>query len=530
MENLNDKIIGNVITQFEYDQPMVEIQRVIANAGIMLSGSDVNQLAKALSTIVPSASFMDCTSNWPGKILTTVSPHQPVESLVDGMLIRFRSLDDNSNTPPSQITVNVDGQGTRQLRKADSSFLNPGDISPNVDSVIRYSANGGEFLLLNPQSGVVFNSGHIDGFSYRNTVGATTTENSITLEPGSCSAEGGGFNLILPVLTIKDIRDNIDQFLVSGMSPGIDVLARKDRFYRLFVIGGPLVTTTWGIDYAYNLDASLLRSYTGTAVSVAGGYTKYRQIGWISMDGPGYVSPVIEQGEFTGELDENGDFILPEVIGLTWEDTLGLATKIRRFQIDPNNPDIVNYMESRLTPQSNSLTSAFEGAEDGTSLIWGSTVIYNTQVPPGATGLFNMEITRTNLLGVYGIAYVSPLTFRLSEFPRPYYTGGPNTVDSWYQSVDNVGGDEYVFPTEGAQGTSYLDPGNPYGTYPTERREWNSNMVEVTVSEYNQTFLEAFNRIGIPSQIGARVGSNLNQQYNDNDQVRIRTYGYTYRR
>ena len=288
MEDLSTKAPGSLLTAEEFNQPMSEIQRVITNSGIGLSSSDSHQMAKALSTLITSSSYLDCTGSFPTKILTTRPPYQPITGYVPGMLFRFRATDVQSGA----VTLNVDGHGAKPLLLGNGDPVRSLDITPDADAEVRYdSGSGGRFFLINPQV-VEFSQEYMRGLTHsvRSSVliNGVYLNKELTVTAGSCSAVGGG-DLTLDTDTTKSIDPGTWTSPTVGMSPtGVDLMDNDsgphDEHFRLFVIGGPTVTTSWGVDISANSDAVALRSTAGVAVSDPGGYTKYRQIGWMSME------------------------------------------------------------------------------------------------------------------------------------------------------------------------------------------------------------------------------------------------------
>jgi len=286
------------LTSAEFVQPMSEIQKVITNSSIGLSGADVSQLVKALSSLIPSVAFLSDTAVWPTKALTTVPPYQPIESLVNGMLLRFRCTEAVS---PSGAFINVDGLGSKSIVYMDGSSLRSGDIINDIDAVIRYDGSLDKWLLVNPQN-PKSDVSYIEGLIHKNDVANLTTH--ITVESGSCSPSGGELDLILPTPTTKDITA-VWSNATTGMAPtGVNVLTGSHYHYRLFVIGGPIVDTSWGIDTPDNDMAFDLRATAGV------GYTQYRQIGWISMETAGSATGP----PFTGIVRYVIDEVRPETV------------------------------------------------------------------------------------------------------------------------------------------------------------------------------------------------------------------------
>ena len=280
MEDLTTKVTGNTLLAAEFVQPMEEIQTVIQKSGIVLSSGDSQQMAKALSTLVPSASFMSCTGVMPTKVLTSINSHQVIDSYVDGMTFRFRSGDSNG---VSGATIDVDSKGAKAVRRMDNGNIASGDISSVVDSEIRYDLSTDTFLLINPQS-IPEGVGYIKGMALSNS--ATDLLWDIAVDAGSCADSTGTYLLTLGAATSKDTRI-VWTTAASNGAKVADVyepspVTSASPFWAVFVIGGPTVETSWGIDTgAGSTDAGNLRLTAGA------GYTKFRHIGYIQPTGPG---------------------------------------------------------------------------------------------------------------------------------------------------------------------------------------------------------------------------------------------------
>ena len=57
MEDLNDKVTAGTLTAAEWNQVPSEIQNVIENLGITLSGADLNQLGKGIAGYIANGTF-----------------------------------------------------------------------------------------------------------------------------------------------------------------------------------------------------------------------------------------------------------------------------------------------------------------------------------------------------------------------------------------------------------------------------------------------------------------------------------------
>lgn len=159
MQDLSGKIDGNQLSAAEFIETETELLKLITGGGLVPSGGDLNQVAKALSTQIPSNDFLTATGTQAVTVLTSVGAHQPIDSLVDGMRLRFRPVGDNIGT----VTIDVDTIGAESILRPDGSALRAQDLLGAEDAMVRWDASsGGRFLLLNRQN-EAFSKGHLFG-------------------------------------------------------------------------------------------------------------------------------------------------------------------------------------------------------------------------------------------------------------------------------------------------------------------------------------------------------------------------------
>jgi hypothetical protein len=119
MQDLNDKVTGNVLTAAEWDEVASEIQNVIESTGITLSGADLNQLGKAIAAYAAGGDFYLDTGAADAYVLSTVGAKSAPPAYFNGMRIRF--VAGNTNTGAS--TVNIAGLGVVSLKDANGVAL-----------------------------------------------------------------------------------------------------------------------------------------------------------------------------------------------------------------------------------------------------------------------------------------------------------------------------------------------------------------------------------------------------------------------
>lgn len=141
MQDLNDKITGNVLTAAEWNEVPSEIQNVIEGLGQVLSSGDLNQLGKGIAGYVANGTFYTDSGVADAYVLSVIGLKQVPTAYTDGFKVRF--LAGNANTGAS--TINVASLGVKNLKMV-------GGVTPPVD-IIRAGAtieavfNGTDFIL-----------------------------------------------------------------------------------------------------------------------------------------------------------------------------------------------------------------------------------------------------------------------------------------------------------------------------------------------------------------------------------------------
>lgn len=158
MEDLSGKAPGNQWTAAESNQAQAEIQKVITNSGISLSGADLNQMAKSLSTQIPDVAWLNMSGSATVMVLTKLTPHQSLRAYTDGALFRFRTTAANTGA----FTVNIDTLGAKDVVRQDGSTPEANDVIITADTLIRYDLANDEFKL-SSRTGQEFQKGYIEG-------------------------------------------------------------------------------------------------------------------------------------------------------------------------------------------------------------------------------------------------------------------------------------------------------------------------------------------------------------------------------
>lgn len=147
MQDLNDKATDDSLTAAEWNQVPSEIQNVIEDLGITLSGVDLAQLAKAVVGYASAGTFYSDSGAADAYVLNAVGTKEGISALDaahDGALCRFRP----GNASTGASTVNVNGLGAKTLTREDGSAIQAGDLATTRDAIIRYDQSADQFRLL----------------------------------------------------------------------------------------------------------------------------------------------------------------------------------------------------------------------------------------------------------------------------------------------------------------------------------------------------------------------------------------------
>lgn len=144
------KTDGNTVAAVEWNQ-LADIDNLVINSGQTPSSSNLDQLAIASARYSSGGQFFTDSGTANAYVLSPVASSgstsfkSPVsatagEGYFVGMVIRFRAGNANSGAS----TVNVNGAGVKNLKKADGTDVATGDILTTRDVAFRY--NGTNFI------------------------------------------------------------------------------------------------------------------------------------------------------------------------------------------------------------------------------------------------------------------------------------------------------------------------------------------------------------------------------------------------
>ncbi len=150
MQDLNDKITGGLLTALEWNEVPSELQNIITDLGQTLSGSDLDQLGKAIAAMSGSADFYLESGIADAYVCEVIGPKQGFDTIVgltavnDGLRVRFRPGNNNTGTS----TVNVNGTGIKTIVRENGTTLQSGDLVTERDAVIRWDQSADKFRLI----------------------------------------------------------------------------------------------------------------------------------------------------------------------------------------------------------------------------------------------------------------------------------------------------------------------------------------------------------------------------------------------
>jgi len=229
------KIDGNTIAAIEWNQ-VADLDNFIISSGQTPSTSNLEQFGIGSARYSSGGQFFTDSGTANAYVLSPVSPFKsPVssgagEGYFNGMIIRFRAGNANSGAS----TVNVNGTGVKNLKKANGNDVVTGDILTTVDVVFRY--DGTNFIKLegvNPATKTIYGVSYIDN---KVSVSNSTSSPNDTIDFGAGTyITLSGNQIYLPAIN-KKIQSSGSWTAGTGQN-GLDTGARAvSTFYRTYVI------------------------------------------------------------------------------------------------------------------------------------------------------------------------------------------------------------------------------------------------------------------------------------------------------
>lgn len=263
------KIDGNTVGASEWNQ-LADVDNFVISSGQTPATSNLEQLGIGSARYSSGGQFFTDSGTANAYVLSPVSPFKsPVssgagEGYFNGMIIIFRAGNANSGAS----TVNVNGAGVKNLKKANGTDVITGDILTTSDVTFRY--DGTNFVKVenvNPATNT------IQGISYlpqKITITNNTTDanNDIDFSGGNFVFSDFSGQAYVPAMT-KRLDAN---WTAGSNNGGLDTGTKAaNTWYGVYAIYNP---TTNVADYLFTA--------TGvTSLVLPSGFTKYKYVGSI---------------------------------------------------------------------------------------------------------------------------------------------------------------------------------------------------------------------------------------------------------
>ena len=269
------KITGNTLSATEFNQIPDELENLITSSGQTVSGAILTQDSIAVARYAANNFYTDIGAANAYVLTLASSFTSPVSATVGyftGMTIKFRA--GNANTTAS--TVNVNGAGVKDLKKADgTTALTAGDIATSEDSVFRY--DGTVFRKVNAATAATESVAGVVILPKQITIAnnGTDANNDIDFSAGNFQfSDGSG------LATLSALTKQLDASWAAGTNQGglFSGAKANSTWYHCFAIYNP---TSGVADCGF--DTSV------TAANIPSGYTKYKRVGSIRTNGSGNI-------------------------------------------------------------------------------------------------------------------------------------------------------------------------------------------------------------------------------------------------
>lgn len=287
MLSIPSKSTGSTYLASEFEGGSVrEVQNIITDTGIALSGADLNQLGKAVSEYVAGASFYveGGGSAADAYVLAAIGSKKTPTQYFDGLEIVFRVT--NSNTGAS--TVALPGLAAVDLKKDNGATdLSGGDLLAGTYAAFRYDSAAGDFdFMWSTTAGSAGDlpRGYIDGLVMSNN--GVDSDHDIDTTIGVARSSDDSIDMTATAFTKR-----IDANWVAGSGNGGFPSALSiaiDTWYHYFIISTPGGTIDFGFDSSLTA-TNLLTDATG--------YTKIRRIGSVLTDGSSNIIGFYSKGD-----------------------------------------------------------------------------------------------------------------------------------------------------------------------------------------------------------------------------------------
>lgn len=262
------KIDGNTVAGVEWNQ-LADVDNFVISSGQTPSTSNLEQLGIGSARYSSGGQFFTDSGTANAYVLSPVSPFKsPVssgagEGYFNGMIISFRAGNANSGAS----TVNVNGAGVKNLKKADGTDVATGDILTTSDVTFRY--DGTNFVKVenvNPATNT------IRGISYLPKkitieINVATPNNDIVFSGGNFVFSDFSGQAYVPAMN-KKLNAN---WAAGSDQGGLDTgIKAANTWYYCYAIYNP---TTQASDFLFSASA--------TSPTLPSGFTKYKYVGSI---------------------------------------------------------------------------------------------------------------------------------------------------------------------------------------------------------------------------------------------------------
>ncbi len=270
------KIDGNTVGASEWNQ-LADVDNFVISSGQTPSTSNLEQLGIGSARYSSGGQFFTDSGTANAYVLSPVSPFKsPVssgagEGYFNGMIIIFRAGNANSGAS----TVNVNGAGVKNLKKADGTNLITGDILTTRDVTFRY--NGTDFIKV---ENINQATNTIQGISYLPQ--KITIANNSTDANNDIDFSGGNFVFsdFSGEAYVSAMTKRLDANWTAGTNQGgLDTGTKANStWYYCYTIYNP---TTQASDFLFSASA--------TSPTLPSGFTKLKYIGSILTNSGGNI-------------------------------------------------------------------------------------------------------------------------------------------------------------------------------------------------------------------------------------------------
>lgn len=280
MEELSNKTPGSILLFSDWNQVAEEMQNIITSQGLVLTGSDLVQAAKSISTYSIDGDYYSTAGGNPNIIdLGPVGSKRPITAYTNGMRIRFRAANENES---GATTIDVDNIGAKALQIfPGTEDLPPGTLQNGQYYHIMYFSAQDKFFLVPIKYGPILPVGGEKEKWSQISPDAVTPLDKVVFSTGSTLNHDDSVVMVASTSFTKDVT----AVWVVGTGGGrpSSVSLATDQTWFCFVIAKTDGTVDFGFDIVKN-PVNLLADATG--------FTLYRACAFFHTDGIMDIIPV----------------------------------------------------------------------------------------------------------------------------------------------------------------------------------------------------------------------------------------------